>query len=256
MWSYVYGASTDRGDVRKENQDSCLCVSGSIGGTPAALFVLADGMGGLSFGAQVSQCITSRFAEWWQEDFSQMVQAGRDSREDLDELLGQEIWDINQEIRRFNNQMQCRAGSTVVVLFMYGSEYFVKSLGDSRIYLARGTEFRQLTEDQSLVAKMVREKKISEEEALRSERKNVLTMCLGMFEIPETHSAAGRLALGDCFLLCSDGLYNCVSRERIAQVLWDRTMDCQEKVACLRQSIPPGTASDNVTVVITEVGEI
>ena len=255
MWNYIYGASTDRGDVRTENQDSYLCAAGEVYGTSAALFVVADGMGGLSFGAWISQFIASRFAAWWQEDFPQMVAAGRDSSEDLEELLDQEIWDINQKLLRFNEENQCRAGSTLTLLLLYGSEFYVKNLGDSRVYRSCGDgQLLQLTQDQSLIAQMVRENRMTEEEAAHSKKRNLLTMCMGMFEVPKSFSAKGFLRPGDRFLLCSDGFYNCMDTGRIERTLEERMLSPQEKADYLRRMIAPGSASDNVTVLVVEVG--
>ena len=102
MFTYTYGAASDKGDIRKENQDSILLLTGSIEGTEAVLSVIADGMGGLSYGAQTSQFIIGPFQRWWNEEFPEIVQEHMDRREDI-----QEIWEINQAILAFNHQMHC-----------------------------------------------------------------------------------------------------------------------------------------------------
>ena len=136
MAVYTYGVRTDRGDRKQENQDSILCVTGNIAldETEAALFLVADGMGGLSWGRQVSSYITSRFEAWWKEDFPAMMKAERSSDGDIQELLEQEIWDINQEILRFRSQTQCRCGSTLSLLLLYKGKYYIENMGDSRVY--------------------------------------------------------------------------------------------------------------------------
>ena len=106
MFTYAYGAVSDKGDIRTDNQDSILYLTGSIQGSEAALSVIADGMGGLSFGAQTSQYITEQFKRWWYEEFPDIVRENMDHKEDIRELLEQEIWDINQAILAFNHQMQ------------------------------------------------------------------------------------------------------------------------------------------------------
>lgn len=252
MAGFSYWTISDAGDVRAENQDSVLCVSGEVNGRDAALFLVADGMGGLSYGASVSSYIRDQFLRWWKEDFPSMVLAGRTEREDIKELLEQEIWDINQAVLRFKRDNHCRAGSTLSLLFLYGNEYYVENLGDSRIYRLRKGVFEQITEDQSLVAQMVREKRLTKEEAIRSSKKNILTMCIGMFQVPQIFSLQGVREWGEVYLLCSDGLYNAVSEMEIRGVLSHEMLSCRQKAEQLRQLISKGKALDNVSVIVAE----
>ena len=85
----TYGCCSDRGDVRTENQDRVLALSGEVEGKEAGLFVLADGMGGLEHGSSVSTYITDEFLKWWEEDFPQMAHAGKCEKEEIRELLEQ-----------------------------------------------------------------------------------------------------------------------------------------------------------------------
>ncbi len=249
---FTYGAITDAGDLRTENQDSVLCISGTIDGNHAALFVVADGMGGLSYGSQVSSFITRQFATWWKEDFPAMVRVGRTGQEDMKELLEQEIWDVNQSLLRFKEESGSRSGSTLSLLLLFGNEYYIENMGDSRVYQLRQGQIRCLTKDQSLVAQLVRENRMSEEEAKSSRKKNVLTMCLGMFEKPQSFFAQGTLEDGDRFLLCSDGLHNHLEVEEMEEVLNQAALSSQKKAWTIRQMIKPGTADDNVSVVVVE----
>lgn len=253
MFNYSSGATTDRGDVRTENQDSILLLTGNIADQAAALFVIADGMGGLSYGAQVSQYITAQFERWWHEDFPQLLQAGMDCEEDIRELLEQEIWDINQAVLDFKDRMHCRSGSTMSLLLFYKKRYYVENIGDSRIYLVRNGRLKQLTNDQSLAARMVRNRYMTEEEALHSKAKNMLTMCIGMFPVPESGYVSGELLPEDCFLLCSDGLYQPLDQIQIEKVLTSRRLNAQEKAEQLRRMIRPGNAKDNVSGIVAEI---
>lgn len=256
MARYNYGAITGRGDWRAENQDSILCRTGKIGKTETGLFLVADGMGGLSWGAQVSSYITERFLSWWQEDFPEMVHAGRISREDIRELLEQEIWDINQEMLRFREKARCRCGSTLSLLLLFNGDYYIENMGDSRVYLLRHGKMKKLTEDQSLAAQMVREGRLTEEQAENYERKNVLTMCIGMFHSPQSYFTTGKLKAGDIFLLCSDGLYNPLKNEQMESILLRREIALSQRAEMLRDAILPGDALDNVSAVLAEIPKV
>ena len=85
-FTFTYGATTDRGDIRTENQDSVLTLTGTVKTQPTALMIIADGLGGLSYGAEVSRYIIEQFKRWWYEDFPSMIQEGMDTEEDIQEL--------------------------------------------------------------------------------------------------------------------------------------------------------------------------
>ncbi len=263
-FTYQYGSLSDAGDVRRENQDAILCCTGEkiteIWQKDATFFLIADGMGGLSYGSQVSTYCADRFTAWWNEDFPQMIQAGRDSDTDIKELLEQEIWDINTQIYQFKEREGCRCGSTLSVLLLYNGKYYIENLGDSRVYRFRKNNLEQLTKDQSLAAQLVREKRLTPEEAEDFPQKNVLTMCMGMFQIPQSGFEMGELKNGDMFLLCSDGFYGCVEEADVKEILeyYSRQHDMgngifQFAAEKLRSLIPEGAARDNVSLILTAV---
>ncbi len=263
-FTYQYGSLSDAGDGRRENQDAILCCTGEkiteIWQKDAAFFLIADGMGGLSYGSQVSAYCADQFAAWWNEDFPQMIQAGRDSDTDIKELLEQEIWDINTQIYQFKEREGCRCGSTLSALLLYNGKYYIENLGDSRIYRFRKNNLEQLTKDQSLAAQLVREKRLTPEEAEDFPQKNVLTMCMGMFQIPQSGFEMGELKNGDMFLLCSDGFYGCVEETDVKEILEYCSRQHNKENGIfqfaaekLRGLIPEGAARDNVSLILTEV---
>ncbi len=249
----ICGVICEIGDKRTSNQDSILNLQGTVGGEKAGLFIVADGMGGLSYGAEISRLIVMEFKRWWEVDIPAMEEAGCLTPTDVDELLEQEIWDIHQEALKFGQSMQRRSGSTLSLLLLLKGNYYIKNLGDSRIYRYRRGKLERLTMDQSLEAQMIREGRLDREEEGSTRYKHVLTMCIGVPRIPVTVSASGKLCSGDCFLLCSDGLYNCLEDGQIEDVLTDKDMHPQEAVYSLRKMIPPGMAADNLSAVIVRV---
>ncbi|MGN0158807.1 MAG: PP2C family protein-serine/threonine phosphatase [Brotaphodocola sp.] len=255
MFSFTYGATTDKGDLRLENQDNILYRSGIVEGADTGLFIIADGMGGLAYGSQVSAYIISQFERWWQDDLIHMIHDHMDNESDIREILEQEIWDINRTVLHFNRSNQCRSGSTLSLLFLYHGRYYIENIGDSRVYRMRSGTLQQLTQDQSVVAGMLREKTMTEQEIKHSGMKHMLTMCIGMFEVPQSCYTTGEIQNGDIFLLCSDGLYNQLSQEEIENALDLSMLNAQEKALRLRNMITPGHASDNVSVIVAEVIE-
>ena len=138
-----------RPDRRENNQDHILYVNRKEAGHETGLFLVADGMGGLACGMETSGYIVQEFLRWWEQDVSWMFAYGKTSDEDILELLDQEIWDINQEILKFTRETGQRTGSTLSLLFIMDGKYYIKHLGDSRIYRSHSDRIRQITEDQT-----------------------------------------------------------------------------------------------------------
>jgi protein phosphatase len=252
MYHLVYSKITDIGDIRASNQDSILCLQNNFKNYSAGLFIVADGMGGLSNGGEASNYIVSQFQNWWNQDFPEMISKKIKSNDDVGELIEQEIWDINQAVIAYGNQVQSKVGSTLSLLLIIDDRYYIKNLGDSRIYLKRNKKLLQLTEDQSLVAQLIREKKLTLEEAKHYQKKNVLTMCIGIYQEPKAFSAYGKIKDRDQFLLCSDGLYNCMEAQEIWKTLSDRDIAEEQKAQSLRSIIQLGKAKDNVSAIVLE----
>ena len=243
---------TECGDVRQRNEDSILAVIQEDDRCDAGIFVVADGMGGLQFGDRVSNYITERFGIWWNRDFMQLRNGEADTEENVAELLDQEIWDINTALYRFKEENKCRAGSTLSLLLISRNRYLIRNMGDSRVYLFRRGSLQQLTEDQSLVAELVRGGEMTSQEARMSAKKNILTMCMGMFMKPQYIQHSGNVAHGDVFLLCSDGMHNQVDLYQMQKILGDYTLCGDEKLKKLRAAILPGTAADNISIIVVE----
>ena len=214
----------ETGDRRENNQDHILYVNRKEAGHETGLFLVADGMGGLACGMETSGYIVQEFLRWWEQDVSWMFAYGKTSDE------GQ------------------RTGSTLSLLFVLDEKYYIKHLGDSRIYYSHSGQIRQITEDQTTVQKVRRR---NGEEYYKS----VLTMCVGIPERPKAYTTVGTLAPEDCFLLCSDGLYKCLKFERIQEILQAIDLNPEETVWKLRHAIPDGDALDNVSAIVVRVSE-
>lgn len=247
MMTITYGGISEIGDKRTSNQDSILSLYGTVEGHLAGLFVVADGMGGLAYGREISSYIISELKRWWEIDLPQMLQSGYTGELEIQELLDQEIWDINQAALKFGKQTGKRSGSTLSLLFLLDQRYFIKNLGDSRIYRLRRQELTQMTVDQT---------------TLQPVRKNgtlryrpVLTMCIGVLDVPVAYSVSGLLKPKDAYLLCSDGLYNCLKEELICSIMQDSTIEPQEMAVKMRGLIPPGKAMDNLSVILVRIEE-
>lgn len=138
-----------------------------------------------------------------------------------------------------------------------GDRLMVAHVGDSRIYLIRQGEIDQLSEDHSLVAMMVASGQITQEESLDHPDRNVLTKSLGSKRtlsdgyVQDLRRTKGELSMaledGDILLLCSDGVWDLVSTEEIAQIFANSSFLQSALDATINQVLQKG-ASDNATL--------
>ena len=132
------------------------------------------------------------------------------------------------------------------------AQLLVANVGDSRAYLFRGGDLTQLTEDHSMVADLMREGRISAEEAEVHPQRNIVTRVLGVYDQVDVDLWPVDAVRGDRLLLCSDGLFNEVAADQIAAVL-RRLADPQEAAAELVRRALESGGRDNVTVLVLDV---
>jgi serine/threonine protein phosphatase PrpC len=237
---------TDVGLVRSENQDFGTYTTPSEEKDSHAagrLLVVADGMGGHRGGATASRLA------------GETVKA---------QFLGSETVDIATSLRealaRANARIYSEAqsnpdlrgmGTTTSALAVRGEHGWLAHVGDSRIYLVRGDTIRQLTEDHSLVATMVREGLLTPQEAEVHPRRNVLQRSMGVADDVEIDVRGPfQLQEGDTFILCSDGLHGLVKEQELKEIAQGTIEDAADEF--LRRSLERG-APDNVTVIVARV---
>ena len=233
---------TDVGKVRSENQDFGA-LSLADGDESGGLMIVADGMGGHRGGATASRLATETVKE----------QILNSAAENIPEILRDALAQANSAIwnESQKNPDLRGMGTTTSALVIRGSKGWFAHVGDSRIYLVRDGEIRQLTDDHSLVASMVREGLITPAEAENHPRRNVLQRSMGVGEEVEI-DVRGPIELRerDTFVICSDGLHGVVREEEIRQVAALPIDDAADEL--VRRALEKG-APDNVTVIVARL---
>ena len=233
-----WGGATDVGRVRSNNQDQFLA-RGDEG-----LWAVADGMGGHSGGEVASQIACETL--------------GRSFAEHTVDGLIEAIDRANAAVFRAgaDDPELTGMGTTVVALALvtHGDDEVlaIANVGDSRCYRYADGELDQLTTDHSLVADLVREGSLSPEEAAVHPQRNIVTRVLGVYDNVPVDVFAVDPRHGDRYVLCSDGLFNEVPEEGIADVLrrWPDPSDAANELVRLAVN---GGGRDNVTVVVVDV---
>ena len=247
-----FGAKSDTGSLRVQNEDSFLAKD--------KVFVVADGMGGHNAG-EVASAMATKMLE-------SAGEIGIANAEQLSEIIKR----INKSIFEASaNQTDQRGmGTTLTAVAVtsesgsttsadtaktaksVGASVTVANIGDSRTYLLRNGEFRQVSVDHSYVQELVSEGLITKEEARTHARRNIVTRALGIE--PEVSIDTWTLPIvnGDRYLLCSDGLVDEVTDDVIEQCVRqqkDPQSVAEELVVVANQN----GGRDNITVVVVDV---
>jgi PPM family protein phosphatase len=256
------GVATDTGRLRTINQDSYVLLP------DRGLYVVADGMGGAQGGEVASRIAIETLEDIYRES-------------SVDSLTGA-IAAANHRIYEAAEDPELRGmGTTTVAMAIVPDEaehdarsdagvtddddgrtaddeapqrLLVVNVGDSRAYLFRGGGLTQLTDDHSVVAELVRDGRITPEEAEAHPQRNIITRVLGVY--PEVTPDLWPIdpVRGDRYLLCSDGLFNEVNDDQMSSVL-RRLDDPSEAAAELVRLANEGGGRDNITVIVLDVVE-
>ncbi|MCL6549258.1 MAG: Stp1/IreP family PP2C-type Ser/Thr phosphatase [Alicyclobacillus sp.] len=243
----LYAARSHIGLVRQMNQDG-FAVHMDL--EPMGLLVIADGMGGQSAGE-----VASRIAI---ETVSEVVRDGmRSNMDDPSGLLRRAVELANQKIceAATSTQAYLGMGTTLVAALVDATKVVFAHVGDSRGYVYRGGELRQITEDHSLVAELVRRGQLTAEEAQHHPQRNIVTRSLGSAAHGESEINVVEWQPGDALLLCTDGLCGVVAQARLEEAMQRlasaSTQDEVDSVADgLIQAALEGGGPDNVTLIV------
>lgn len=228
-------AITDVGKVRKLNEDSILDRG------EAGLWVVADGMGGHSAGDLASQLIVNSLAK---------LDPGT-TLPDFVERVEEAVLGVNDRLFAVANAHNQTSGSTVVMLLVCGRHAVVMWAGDSRCYLLRDGQMRQVTTDHTQIELFISRGLLTRAEAAGHPSGNMVTRAVGVTDCLLLEMDLLELHDGDRFLLCSDGLDKHLADDEIAQGLLGDDVQAMAR-ALIDQTLARG-AMDNVSVCVVKV---
>jgi len=235
----VYAGGSDRGKVRERNEDCFLCCS--FDNSDVSLLIVADGVGGYAGGAEASQLAVETMRNSVERALLQVHSGGGYAEQWLEFTLKQAMIDANSAIiHQQNTQPEYEhMATTIVAVLIKSSEMVLSHLGDSRCYLYASQKLIQLTEDHTYLQDMLNAGKIDQHEFESLPMHNIISQALGLTVEPVINIEHLLLEKNAMFLLCSDGLTNCVSDSQIKYLL--KTVRPVE--ACVDELI--ASANDN-----------
>jgi protein phosphatase len=229
-------SGTDTGLQRRANEDSMLVRS--------PLFVVADGMGGAQAGEVASRLAVDTF------------KGGLSNGSDPEASLLTQVEQANAHINELShaNIEHAGMGTTITAVYLGEQDVVVAHVGDSRAYCLREGELLRLTDDHSLVDELIRQGKLTPEEAEEHPQRSVITRALGPEATVEVDVRTFRARPGDVYLVCSDGLTTMLAEDDLLGVLVSNPAlrDAGEQLIVAANA---AGGKDNITVVLLRVEE-
>lgn len=229
----TYAGLTDVGRVRAHNEDTVL--------VEPPLFAVADGLGGHEAGEVASGVAVDALRK------ASPLHADP-------KALGRAVHAANRAVIKAARDGLGRdnMGTTLTAAIVEGSRIAVAHVGDSRAYLLHGTSLERITEDHSMVADMIRQGTLTEEESRVHPNRSVITRALGTDPDMYADTFEVDAEPGDRLLLCSDGLTGMLTDDRIAEILADYG-DPEMAVRMLVDAANEAGGHDNISVVVVDV---
>jgi protein phosphatase len=255
-----HGQATHPGRQHQRNEDAVVTFTFDKeqdgDSVPIGFYLVADGMGGHEAGDVASRTVNQIVTDWVINtkvlpDLRKRTR--RLSRDDVpSELLAKAIREANQVLLRRSRAKSSDLGSTVTAALIIGSVATITNVGDSRTYLLRDGRLKQITQDHSLVARLVDAGAIQPEDVRSHPQRNQIYRCLGHDQQVKVDTFTQQLQVGDMLILCSDGLWEMVLDAEIENIIESTPSPqraCDELIAAANRA----GGEDNIAVILVRM---
>ncbi len=214
---FIQSYYTDIGVKRTTNQDSLALIKAETDFGDVLLACVCDGMGGHSAGELASKYCVQQIAEWFRTSFPEILYSNFDTYI-LEDELRDLVNGINHRLAVFGMNHELSLGTTLTAFLFFEDQYFCVHVGDSRGYEITD-RVRQITSDDSLVARELEQGIITPEQAAVDRRKNILLQSVGITDQVSMHFYSGYVRENACYLVCCDGFWHCIDDEELVRYL-------------------------------------
>lgn len=248
----ISGGFTHVGMKRDHNEDAFII------NPDGNLLIVADGMGGHNSGEIASkmaaETVNTFFMATAEDDEITWPYKYDKNQCEAENRLNVSIRLANDRVYETSkrNELYHGMGTTIVSVFFTGSDAYIANVGDSRVYVFRGSRLDQLTVDHSLLNDFLKENTLTPEEIENFPHKNVIVRALGIKEDVEVDVFHYQPKRDDIFLLCSDGLTDMVNDAEIADIILT-TPDVKMGVKLLVREANQRGGMDNITAVLVQL---
>ena len=228
---------SETGKLREQNEDAIYCDD------QTGVYIVADGMGGHQAGEVASREAIRTFLAAYEEG----------KKEEVTDRIISSMAKANEAVFQESLQEETRQGmgTTFTCAVVQGNRAVFGHVGDSRAYLYRKGTLRQITRDHSYVMEMVKQGKLTLEEAAVHPQRNVITRAIGTKEPMGSDLYMEEIKSGDRILLCSDGLTSMVDDAAIATIL-EEEQPVEQSARALAKTANENGGKDNISVILIQ----
>ncbi len=246
-------ADTDIGISKNTNQDSILIKHGNTDEGEVLMAIVCDGMGGLAKGELASATVIQAFSKWFDEELPfELLNV------DMHVIGGK--WamllkDLNARILEYGRRNDCSLGTTFSGILFVGDEYVIVHVGDSRVYQSKSA-MKQLTTDQTFVAREISRGNMTPEQAKVDKRRNLLLQCVGASRTVDPEIIYGKTERG-VYMLCSDGFRHEITEKEMYESLnpinFMNKQAMHSNARYLIEQVKARRERDNISVILVKV---
>lgn len=239
-----FDAVSNVGKVRNNNEDSYYISEKEN----FPLFIVADGIGGHNFGE-----IASKMAVDVIKNTIKTIE-NYDNLDELESDMIKAISNANDEVYDMSNSSDEYAGmgTTLTALYVYHDSMLIGHVGDSRTYAVNDREIRQLTEDDTIVNRLLKLGEITPSEAINHPKKNIITNAIGTDSNIDISLVQYNYGKGEYILMCTDGLTDMATNEEILNTINEQKTPSKISAKLLEIALEAG-GKDNITLIIIQV---
>jgi len=234
---------TNKGLMRENNEDSLIVEESDR----YNLYAVADGMGGHKAGEVASSIAIDTIRDYFKK-------IGDKENFKAPSFIIESIDAANRRIREeAMNKDECSGMGTTITMAVVDLSLniaYIANVGDSRAYIVKNDEIFQITEDHTYVNELLKDGKITLEEAKHHPKRNVITRAVGSEEYVQADIFEIELFDNDVILLCTDGLTTHLSDEKILSII--KGYGCSESVQRLIKLANDNGGTDNITIIIVD----
>ena len=243
---------SNKGTRKTVNQDAC-CLS--VARTPrgeAVMSVVCDGVGGLAHGEVASSTVVRSFASWFRNELPKAASGGSLALDQIARTWERMLGESHSRLVDYGMRQGMAVGTTFTGVYACEGRYLVAQVGDCRLYLVRDGDARQMTRDQTFVARLVERGELTAQEAACHPFRSMITQAVGVGQEPCPVFGEGTYEPRDLFVLCSDGVYRSLDEGGLRNAFLPSAPWCDEslRAACrhiVRRAMRQGEP-DNLTV--------
>ncbi|MBR5467609.1 MAG: Stp1/IreP family PP2C-type Ser/Thr phosphatase [Firmicutes bacterium] len=228
------------GMQRKNNEDSIYVGNENL--PVKNIFIVADGMGGHNAGEVASGHAIEKFVEYVKDNY--------DSENILDVLL-EGVIAANKAVydEAVSTEHENGMGTTFTCACIENEKLYAVHVGDSRIYILKDEKLQQITNDHSFVMEMVKQGRITLEEARVHPKRNIITRAVGTEETIDVDTVIKDFGENDVVLICSDGLSGMICDDEIEKIIKENE-DVNQCIEKLIDRANENGGKDNISAII------